>query len=419
MPITLFGILWLSGLFIGFFSKKPHILLGMLLFGMVFQSTNVIILPGGKGVGPQLITSMIFIIRSICFGGRLYIEVRKEKIWFGMLLGAMLAGLVVNHALDGRTILFFIQYLMYVICFFQLMKYQSIYDRKIVEKIIIGITWFVVIEGYLQFLMSGRILPKPMLFKLLFYNDTAGDDATLQFLLNKRYWRLFATFMEPSYCGAFLAGSLYYFAIQPKAFEENKFLVVCILGAIALTGSSTAYMATLIGGIFFALIGNNRKLILTLLPFAIIVGAVAFAKRNTIQAMIDKKMASDSGFERNKWNKYALIAYLKNPIFGVGYKQQRASSFHLSLLCQVGTVGAIAYVLSVLNLLLHRLRTSSQALIGAKIGLVSCIAAQVIACPDMDFCVFWYFMFLIAIFYNDVFNRKGNYTAANTEVCVC
>ena len=38
----------------------------------------------------------------------------------------------------------------------------------------------------------------------------------------------------------------------------------------------------------------------------------------------------------------------------------------------------------------------TQSDIAAKIALMCVVAAQIIACPDIDFCVFWLFMYLIA-----------------------
>ncbi|MDO4617445.1 MAG: O-antigen ligase family protein [Lachnospiraceae bacterium] len=400
MPITLFGIIWLAFLVYSCCSKNPHALLGMLLLSTVLQSTNVLVLSGGTGVGPLTITSGVYFLRMALYINQLVLAVRKETIALALFMTVIFLGLVLSDALSGNVILYFLQLLCYAMCFSQILKVEEVYEKAVVERIIINILWFVVIMGAVQFLMSCLIIPKFNIIRLLFYNEQ-GLTETVQFLIPERYPRLFSTFLEPSYCGAFLTGSFYYLIAQERNLEGNKLLAACVLAEIILTRSSTAYAAMLIGGIIFAVLGKNKRLLYLLLPVAAAGLIVCIVQYDEIISLVAAKFASESGKERNKWNRYAILDFYDHKIIGVGYKQARASSLFYSILAQTGLLGLGSYV-SMLGTILHRsldMPASSEPLTGAKLALITVVVSQVIACPDLDFCVFWYFMFVIAVFY--------------------
>lgn len=60
--MTLFGAIWVAALVWSFFKKDDGYILFMLLLSGVMQCNNVLVL-GGSGIGPFVITSIVFIIR--------------------------------------------------------------------------------------------------------------------------------------------------------------------------------------------------------------------------------------------------------------------------------------------------------------------------------------------------------------------
>ena len=75
MTITLFGIIWIVLLIYSFYKTRIQFLISLTLLSMIFQCTNVIEL-NNQGIGPQLITSITFIIRSIYISQR---QATKQK----------------------------------------------------------------------------------------------------------------------------------------------------------------------------------------------------------------------------------------------------------------------------------------------------------------------------------------------------
>ena len=61
MQITLFGAIWVILLIISFIENGYNRIITLLLLSTVFQSNSVVIINGTTGVGPQIVTSIIFI----------------------------------------------------------------------------------------------------------------------------------------------------------------------------------------------------------------------------------------------------------------------------------------------------------------------------------------------------------------------
>lgn len=64
MSITLFGILWLFLLLVLFLKRNDEYVLFITLIGMLLQSDDVFTLGPESGMGPQVITSIFFILYS-------------------------------------------------------------------------------------------------------------------------------------------------------------------------------------------------------------------------------------------------------------------------------------------------------------------------------------------------------------------
>ena len=77
MSVTVFGIIWLSLMIYAFFRLKIKHFIFLTLFSMLFQCNNIFII-GTQGVGPQLVTSFCFIIKSY-LGKYKHIQIRLTK----------------------------------------------------------------------------------------------------------------------------------------------------------------------------------------------------------------------------------------------------------------------------------------------------------------------------------------------------
>lgn len=401
MSITIFGVVWFILLVFCFFNRNRNSLIFLLLLSMVFQSTNVVVIMGNVGVGPQIITCSAYFFRILFYDRVSEIMISKFSIVTLFFCVIVTISALVNKIERLTIVLYLLQLYIYVLCFTSIIKYSDKYDIEVVQGYIIKITWFVVIMGIIQFLMSCLIIPKFSLFQSLFYNEQ-GLSETVQFLVERRYPRLFSTFMEPSYCGAFLNGVFFYLCAQKEVFKKNKLLVLLVVVEILMTVSATAYVSYLIGGILLSIYGRNKKMLYILIPVSILAIFAFIIKGDYIETAIINKLTSSSGTERNKWNKIALERFQEKKMFGWGYKQIRASSLIYSILAQTGILGLISYIYMMMSIVIFYLnkKISKDYQAGAAIAVLVVISAQIIACPDLDFCVFWFFMFVIALSYS-------------------
>lgn len=396
MSITLFGVIWIEILAYCFCLKNIKYITFMTLLSTIFQATNVVVF-GDIGVGPQSVSCVVFLLRALLTEFSLKLSISKKDIYLWLFSLVVLLSSVINGFSNTKTIFYLIQYFTYVLSFSLMKKIRYRLPNDFILKSITYITWFVVIVGVIQILMSSLIIPKFSIFRDLFYNQT-GEAETFQFYIPYRYVRLFSTFMEPSYCGAFLVGAFYYFCSQWELFAKRKILITMMLIEILLTMSSTAYGTLLVGGIIFALYGKNKKPFKVLAPAAILILLILMVQQNIFNDVILQKFQSSSGLERSKWNRLALEKYNEAKVLGWGYKSNRASSLFDSLLVQFGLVGTVFYGIMILNMIkpvFKKKRVLKNA--GVELFLISVVIAQLIACPDLDFCVFWFAMFINAI----------------------
>lgn len=395
--MTLFGIIWI-GAIISCFSRIKN-LFALLLLSSVLQCSNVISV-GEFAVGPQVITSLVFIIRYI-MGSRYEIR-RPDKINSAVLflLFAVLVSLLFNGVISTYLI-YFIQLLSYAVCFMLLRN--IVIDSATIYKYIKRLTIFVLVMGIVQILITSGFFPRLSIIESIFYNEQESVVFNWPSAVAGNYYRLTSTFMEPSYCSCFLVAMLFYFASVYQQYRNtgNFVLMCCIVVELLLTQSSTGYGALLIGGLLFILLSKNieAKKIVSFCGIICVVFVVIFA-RDVLDEVIFDKVDSSSGIVRGQWNARALRAFAESIIFGCGYKSVRGSSLFYSLLGQLGLLGFIAYF--VLNLILiiplfYRGKSNiSFYLEGLRFGLFAVIVCQMIACPDLDLNAYWCVMWMLA-----------------------
>ena len=204
MSLTLFGIIWLVLIAHTFIRLKLKHFIFLTLFSMIFQCNNVIMI-GSQGIGPQLITSFFFILRSLSVKG-----IRSRANITSITLfcwGCFFICILINAQINGifsDIILDIIQILIYFMCAVRMYKCRYVLSANDYKKYVLGIISFIAIFAPIQFLATNGIIPRGLL-EPFFFND---PNPVVYFHRPEIYKRLLATFMEPSYCSSFLVGSI-------------------------------------------------------------------------------------------------------------------------------------------------------------------------------------------------------------------
>jgi len=275
-----------------------------------------------------------------------------------------------------------------------LIRKSIIPDLEWLEKLVNTMIIFVLIVGILQMLTVRNILPiRPILTNLI-YNDITN----VSVCFNKNHLSFYSTFMEPSFCGAFLVGAFCLVISRYKYSSQNVVLLCSLIIAIFLSLSSSAYGGLLIciAITVFSKVGKNYTMILVPL---LIIGAILMYTvfYETLDRVIFSKAETSSYIVRTNWNKWALEKFNSNPYWGVGYGNSRASSLFYTILGELGIIGMLAYLSMVFYYLKQLLFKKSVSYLSAYsfmvIGVVIC---QFIASPDLNLSPFWMATFLYA-----------------------
>ncbi len=410
MGITVFGVSFLAILLYGFIKNNEKIMMTLLILGMCMQTTSVVVW-GEYEMGPQVVVSIVFSI-WILMNSHLLLQRRlviksRENYWrlstlFIWLFFGYIVVMAYQNSDTGRNrsialyILQLLQLLILIITYLSVPYIaRKLHIRKL-HKIIEGIIIVVVSVGILQFLITTNILPRNFLIETFIYNMKSTGDS---YAYNLSYYpRIFSLFMEPSYCAPFLVGSFYYLISREIWNRKSFILCILVMIEIVLTFSSTAYAATLLTGIVYLLVSKNKKALKFLIPLGIVMVILLLitgTMQDILGDVIFNKLQSGSGTVRRGWDMYAMEEFNKNPLFGVGYKRVRGSQLYASVLGQLGIIGTTFFALSVLTILLAAIRRRNT--VSVAMFLVATIISQIIAIPDLDFCVFWLSMYLVRL----------------------
>lgn len=401
--MTFFGILWIVLLFLSSLMQKSTYLIFLLLLSATLQSTNVVVL-AGIGIGPQIITSCVYILRSLFLRTASIMDCRvRRPAAVSVLLWLFLISIYFSLSFNGLLndkILDALQVTFYAITFLLLYHERKTMCAREVFGMVSIITIFVLTMGVVQVLITSNIIPRITLIKELFYND----DSTAVYFNSDQYYRICSTFMEPSYLSCFLVGIFYfYLSGLKKGGQNNRFIfsiLLIVIIELILTRSSTGYGALAIGGILYLIISKNRYAKKILCLIAIVgISCALLLFQSLLQEVIFEKDASGSAITRSRWNMEAYAAFLSSPIIGIGYENIRGSSLFPSILGQVGVLGTVTFVafnFLAIKPLIGR-KSKGGIFEGAAIGLICVLIGQLIACPDLDFCVYWLFIWILGI----------------------
>lgn len=398
MQITFFGLIWIVLLLFTFFKDNYNYIVFFMLLSTVFQSNSVIVIGGNNGVGPFIITSIVFIITIILKRKNIrYVRYNKIIISLILLLITIIASIVINDKnFSAEKIMYFVQLVLYIVSFILMYNIRSVLDKRFIKKGIMGIILFVMCFGIVQLLIISGIIPKMKIISQLFYNETWNESIAYY---SSTKFRLYSTFMEPSYCGAFLVGGFFYIVCEKFKYKEQKIFLLLFCGIeIGLTQSTTAYVSIIILTMIFMIDKRNKKYIKYIIPIGILVCIVMLFSGEVLNRVLFKKLESGSAAERGLWNTKALNSFYNSIFIGIGYKNLRASSIIYSLLGEIGLIGlSIYFYTMIINIKSIFKRTFKYEVLGGSFFLLSVVIAQCISCPDLEFSVLWFAMYLTII----------------------
>ncbi len=400
MTFTFFGIIWISFIIWAFVDKRQNALVYILLFSMVLQCDNVVIL-GERGIGPGIVTSIVYIIKSVFF---VHSRSKETCLRYNVSLGGLflffmyilvfdiLNGDFENHGLQIA------QLFIYLSCTFMLYRNSVSFSFIDIDRFIKTITIFLLVVGLFQFFATGQILPKFELITDLLYNDTGPF---VYYHTQSVYWRVLSTFMEPSYYSTLLVGLFFYVLYREKYIKKSYLLMVFILVELVLTFSSTGYVIFIVFMIIYFVLVGKIQYIVRLIPLLLILMAFLMYMPSILDDVIFNKMETNSGMERNKMNEIAMEVFNNNMLYGIGYKEIRASSFVISVAAECGIIGlflySIFFVSQNIHLLNRRVIAKVSCETGTRMMVACCIMGQFIACPDLELSTFWLTMYLCSI----------------------
>lgn len=405
--MTIFGIIWIIICFIAFIIKDVKYMIFLTMIAMVLQSNNVIDTPL-LSCGPQIITSLLFIIKSYLYkfpkpqNNSLKNSILNIWIIFGIYI--IFNYLFINSNKNINNFLEMIMLISYIYTCYRISKISKYLDNGILYNFIKKITVFLLIIGYLNILISIINLPilKNLLKTLLF------NDITTNSYFYKSSTRFFSTLMEPSYLAGLLSGLIIYFFVQFNKFsseknfsERNKTFLILIFSClgIILTRSSTGYdsLAIILFLYFIQNLKKRRTFIYIIITFCLVL--FIGMSTNLLNEVIFNKMDTASSRVRTQLNESALEAFKQKPLLGNGYKFTRASSIIYDIASNLGIVGIVLYGIFIL-ILLKRIISKKYTPESKKICyiLLGVVVSQLIACPDIDFSPFWLGMYIICFY---------------------
>lgn len=398
--MTLFGWIWLLIIIYSFIQEDIKPMIFTTIFSMIFQCTNMIYIEGFLSCGPQIITSILFIVKSYLYKDPINCnqidnnkvdKYKKFILIFGIyiILGAIINGLTMNLSFLLNCSIIII----YQFAFYRMMKFSNLINDRDIENIVKYLTIIILFFGFFQMIVGYFDLPRNNLIGMLFYNDNMDTNI----FYYKDSYRFYSLFMEPSYCAGLLSAILVYYLFKKEKDKYDIIKIILVTLAIILSRSSTAYITfSIIVGIYI-LINIKKKSTWIMIIGIVIVGLYLLLFTDLINEVLINKLNSPSGRVRLSLDRYAFSQFIENPIFGIGYKQIRASSILIDLLCEFGIVGTILYSIPFSYIIYILIKQKNLYEKKYNLMVSSMLISMLIACPDIDLCTFWLVMYIFAL----------------------
>lgn len=333
-----------------------------------------------------VLLSLLWIIKNNPFRKRSFQISRAEKLFGGFfaagIIGLLLFSTNLSFAEAGVSILYLVRLLCYVSLFY-LIKTANKLERDDVLKVMIGAGASIVAIGFVQY---------------FFYQSLAN----LRYLgWDEHLYRLFSTFLDPNFAGAFFAiFILFLLEILLTPIEKNKrvFLVILLMitfVAELLTYSRTGFIMLLVGVSVFLLRFASKKVTAAVLILCLV---LFFGAANAkIEGLNPFRIASSQA--RLDSMKDAVSIVQKYPVFGVGFNAYRYAQIkmgyreemplvqshsdagtdnsYLFVLATTGIVGGAFFLLALTTILKSAWTLSSKKVVLSRAFFASFVAVCV------------------------------------------
>ena len=226
------------------------------------------------------------------------------------LLSLIVNILNLNFSAFFVSLLYLIRWILYSTIYFVLVSQDKKFIKKFSDFLLIPIT-LVLLFGYIQFIFYQNL-------RNLFY---LGWDEHL--------YRLFSSFLDPNFAGAFLVISLIFLIYKTmESIKDKNNLKIYFIStlsflnflAIYLTYSRSALIMLLVSLITFLIITKRKKLLLVLL---IPLVAFIFLSPKSFQTEGTNLLRIASSEARIQSAAVALDIIQKHPVLGVGFNAYR------------------------------------------------------------------------------------------------
>jgi hypothetical protein len=408
MEITSFGYIFIIICFLSFFFPLKY-LFAIIIVSCVIQSTAIINFEE-KGFPPYVIGSVFMVLRCLPTLS-LISDIQKDKFVRYIVIFASFAvcasfmlpfwgeGIMINPIgpnTDKRPLLFGLGNIIqisYVILNFTALYCIYINRDKIpvnfTEKSFITSIILVLVIGFWEFIAKTiGLISFPYTF---FYNNVGYAQLYMQ--NEGGLMRLNSTFLEASYCGAFLSAS-FWALISNETSKKYKLLCLFIGVALVLNLSGTGMIAFIAGIFIFIYLNKINKNILILLSLvfalAYIINLMGYFEN--MKNMLFNKAISTSGMVRSTALHFTWDIFLQTKGMGVGLGSHRGLDFISNTLVSLGIIGTVLFG-GFYFYLLKCLHSKNLWLLSFALVL---LVAQCMAIPDFSFPIMWMCFFMSA-----------------------
>jgi hypothetical protein len=224
------------------------------------------------------------------------------------------------------------------------------------------------------------------------YNNSWYDQLYMQGV--GRMMRLNSTFLEPSYCGAFLSAS--FWALLVLEGLKYKWLCMFVGVAFILNLSGTGMVSFIFGFIVYILLFFRFRKTYVFSFFTIgllliwIISEIGYFE-NMVSMLVNKK-DSTSGSVRGAAAYLTWNAFLQTWGIGVGLGSIRGSSFLVSMLASLGVIGVLFFY-RVYSYLFRNMNGENKWVL---IFMFIVLIGQFLSIPDINFSIMWMYFFMAA-----------------------
>jgi hypothetical protein len=270
-------------------------------------------------------------------------------------------------------------------------KNRTKIPNNFIEKVFIFSVIIVILIGFWEFTaktMGWIGFPYNFFHNNTWYANNTWDDQLYTYGL----MRLHSTFLEPSYCGAFLSASFWALLIL----ENSKYKWLCVFVGIALilNLSGTGMVSFLFGFIVYISLyfKSGRTYILSFIVVGLLLIWIIHEMDyfENIASMLMNKKDSTSGIVRGTATYLTWDVFLQTYGIGVGLGSVRGASFLVSMLASLGVIGMFFFY-RVYSYLFRNMDNENQWVL---VFMLVVLVGQCIAIPDINYPTMWMYFFM-------------------------